>query len=295
MKAVTTALIPSGESFHFGFGPEDEGIKNSVFSELERLLRMDRWVPSFQYTVSQAALAAKEQLSLKGIGTLTFSELLLYTREGVFDVLRGQTFDILLNLGALRHPPLVKFLFFTLRNDPSLFIRHRLVRSIGSGFGSMALTGNVQAKNQTAGDEMVIEEDAAQSVAVRKDLLERASISGAIQALRKELSADETLKEELWNCAKYNLQFVFIELTLVHHNLTCRFVNMFLISVEFYMTRKPHTWSFCNCRRKGNDLYVITLARYFRKKIDANIRAKLLCVGSIRVRYLRNGSQLLLL
>jgi transcription initiation factor TFIID subunit 2 len=205
MKAVTTALIPSGEGFHFGFGPEDEGIKNSVFSELERLLRMDRWAPSFQYTVSQAALAAKEQLSLKGIGTLTFSELLLYMREGVFDVLRAQAFDILLNLGAPRHPPLVKFIFFTLRNDPSLFIRHRLVRSIGTGFGSMALTGNVQAKNQTAGDEMVIEEDAAQSVAVRKDLLERASISGAIQALRKELSTDDTLKEEMWNCAKYNL------------------------------------------------------------------------------------------
>ena len=205
MKAVTAALIPSGEAFHFGFGLEDEEIKNSVFSELERLLRMDRWVPSFQYTISQAALAVKEQLSLKGIGTLTFSELLLYAREGIFDVLRAQAFDILLNLGALRHPPLVKFIFFTLRNDPSPFIRYRLARAVGRGFGSMALTGNVQVKTQTAGDEMVIEEDAAQSVAVRKDLLERASIAGAIQALRRELSADETLKEEMWNCAKYTL------------------------------------------------------------------------------------------
>ena len=203
MKAITAALIPSGETFHFGFGSQDEEIKSAVFSELERLLRMDRWLPSFQYTVSQAALASKEQLALKGIGTLTFGELLLYAREGVFDVLRAQAFDILLNLGALRHPPLVKLIFFTLRNDPSPFIRHQLVRAIGKGFGSMALSGNIQAKTQGGGDEMVIEEDAAQSVAVRKDLLERASISGAIQALRKEISEDETLKEEIWKCARY--------------------------------------------------------------------------------------------
>lgn len=242
MKAVTTALIPSGEAFHFGFGPEDEDIKNSVFSELERLLRMDRWLPSFQYTVSQAALTSKEQLALKGIGTLTFSELLLYAREGVFDVLRAQAFDILLNLGALRHPALVKLIFFTLRSDPSPYIRHRLVRAIGRGFGSMALTGNVQVRTQSAGDEMVIEEDAAQSVAVRKDLIERASVSGAIQALRKELSEDEALKEEIWKCAKY--EFPWNMANSVHRNLTCRFDNTSWISVEFSMKRKLHIWSF---------------------------------------------------
>lgn len=214
MQAVTAALIPSGEAFHFGFGQEDEDIKNSVFTELERLLRMDRWLPSFQLTISQAALASKEQLAIKGIGTLTFGELLLYVREGIFDVFRARAFDILLNLGALRHPPLVKFVFYTLRNDTSPYIRRQLVRAIGGGFGTMALTGNVQVKTQAAGDEMVIEEDAAQSVAARKDLLERANIAGAIQALRKELSDDETLKEEIWNCAKYVVREVIADLQL---------------------------------------------------------------------------------
>ena len=170
-------------------------------------------------------MASKEQLAIKGIGTLTFCELLLYVREGTFDVLRAEAFDILLNLGALRHPPLVKLIFFTLRNDPSPFIRHRLVCAIGRGFGSMALTGNVQVATQSTVDEMVIEEDAAQSVAVRKDLLERGSISGAIQALRKELSENETLKEEMWKCAKYYL-FLGKFADIVHYNLTCRFVNM---------------------------------------------------------------------
>ena len=208
MKAVTAALIPSGDPFHFGFGSDDEEIKNAVFSELERLLPMDRWLPSFQRTISQAALSAKEQLVIKGIGTLTFSELLLFTREGIFDLLRAQAFDILLTLGALRHPPLVKLVFYTLRNDPSPFMRRALVRGVGRGFGAMALTGKVAGgKGQGGGgDEMVIEEDAAQSVAVRKDLLERASISGAIQALQKELAEDDTLKEELWETAKYLTQ-----------------------------------------------------------------------------------------
>jgi len=205
MKAVTTALIPSGEAFHFGFGPEDEEIKTSVFSELERLLRMDRWLPSFQFTISQAALSSKEQLAIKGIGTLTFGELLLYTREGIFDVLRAIAFDILLNLGALRHTPLIKLIFNTLRNDPSPYIRKRLVKAVGKGFGSMALTGNVGVKVKDPGEEMVIEEDAAQSTAVRKDLMERANIAGAIQALRKEISDDQTLKDDMWKTAKYLL------------------------------------------------------------------------------------------
>jgi transcription initiation factor TFIID subunit 2 len=243
MKAVTTALIPSGDTFHFGFGSDDEEIKNMVTSELERLLRMDRWLPSFQYTISQAALSAKEQLSIKGVGSLPTSELLLYSREGIFDVLRSQAFDILLNLGALRHSPVVKFVFFTLRSDPSPFVRRRLVRAIGRGFGSMALTGNVGGGNaQGRGDEMVIEEDAAQSVAVRKDLLERASISGAILALQKELSEDETLKEELWETAKYSPS-PWIFLMAVHLILIFRFDNTCWNYVVSYILRKRHIWS----------------------------------------------------
>lgn len=203
MRAVTEALIPSGEGFHFGFGSDDEEIKNSVFDELERLLRMDRWLPSFQYTVSQAALEAKERLAIKGIGTLTFAELLLYVREGIFDELRAQAYDILLNLGALRHAPLVKLVFYTLRSDPSPFIRRRLLKAIAMGLGAMALTGKSSQPKTQSTDEMVIEEDAAKSVAVRKDLLDRSSISGAIEALRKEIVEDRTLKDEMWRCAKY--------------------------------------------------------------------------------------------
>ena len=242
MKAVTAALIPSGDTFYFGFGPDDEEIKNTVFSELERLLRMDQWLPSFQCTISQAALAAKEQLAIKGIGALPFSELMLYSREGVFDLLRAQAFDILLNLGGLRHAPLVKLVFNTLRNDPSPFMRRRLVRAIGRGFGYMALTGNVNVRMLGAEDEMVIEEDAAQSVAVRKDLLERASISGAIQALQRELSENETLKEELWETAKYRPNLM-VCLILVHLILISRFDSMSWIYVVFSMSRKHHTWS----------------------------------------------------
>jgi hypothetical protein len=75
------------------------------------------------------------------------------------------------------------------------------------GLGSMALKGTVSRARdfQRKNDEMVIEEDAAQSVAERKDFLERASIDGAIQALRNELVEDEVLKAEMWKCVKYVL------------------------------------------------------------------------------------------
>jgi len=55
---------------------------------------------------------------------------------------------------------------------------------------------------------MVIEEDAAQSISVRKDILDRASISGAINAIRKELASNETLKSEIWNTANSGCELV---------------------------------------------------------------------------------------
>lgn len=263
MRAVTTALIPAGETFHFGFGAEDEEMKNLVFKELERLLRMDRWLPSFHFTLSQESLSAKEQLSLKGIGTLRFSELLLYVREGIFDILRVQAYEILLHLGALRHAPLIKLVFSTLRNDPSPFMRRRLVEAIGMGLGSMALTGRVDTKGQGQGDEMVVEEDAAESVAFRKDLLDRASISGAIQALRKELSDDEILKSEIWECAKYYLPFISrISFNAVVHRIWIFLRDSICWTLRvFFMMRKHRIWWCSDCPKQENASLVIISAR----------------------------------
>jgi transcription initiation factor TFIID subunit 2 len=244
MKAVTTALISVGEGFNFTFRfAGDEDHKKNAYTEFDRLLRMDRWVPSFHQTVSQAALVAKKQLAIKGVGTLTFSELLLYVREGVCDLLRAIAYDILLDLGALRHAPLVKLVFFTLRNDPSPFMRRRLVQAIARGLGAMALTGKAEpGKTGPPGDEMVIEEDAAQSVAVRKDLLERASISGAIEALRKELADDETLKVEIWKCAKY--------LPLDYSNCS---------SPQLDLSIRERALSFCRILYDEKNSYMVTL------------------------------------
>ena len=202
MKSITSSLIPVDDSFRFSFSIEEEEIKNVVLSELDRLLRMDRWLPSFQWTVSRSALASKEQLAITGIANLPFRHVLLYAREGIFDILRVQAFDILLHLGGLRHSALVKFIFYTLRNDPSPYVRQRLVAALERGFGHKAVAGNLESRRQSAADEMVIEEDAAQSLALTKDRVERATISGAIQALRNELSSNEVLKEEMWKCAK---------------------------------------------------------------------------------------------
>lgn len=296
MRAVTAVLIPAGETFHFGFGADDEEMKN-LLKELERLLRMDRWLPSFQFVVSQESLSAKEQVALKGIGTLRFSELLLYVREGVFDILRAQAFEILLHLGALRHAPLTKLVFYTLRNDPSPFMRRRLVQAVGTGLGAMALTGKVDVKTQEQGDEMVIEEDAAQSVAVRKDLLDRASISGAIQALRRELSDDDTLKTEIWECAKYSPAWIGrVYLTLnssSHLDLATRqyvldFARILYDEKTSYMVvlKLPKTRKRFTCHNLGK-VIPPSLTR-IEVEIDGT-RARSLCDGSIRGKSLRNG------
>src|SRR5947207_13167866 len=164
MKAVVESLIPSHDGFSFPSNPEDEQIKKTVLEELDRLLRMDRWLPSFQHVISQAALQAKEHLSVKGLHKLPFTELLLYSREGIFNELRSLAFETILRMGGLRHAPITKFVFYTLRTDPSPYTRRRVLKAIASGLGQMALMGKVTRKEPSLGDEMVVEEDAASSV-----------------------------------------------------------------------------------------------------------------------------------
>jgi transcription initiation factor TFIID subunit 2 len=200
MKAAVESLIPSHTGF--SFNPEDEQMKQTVIAELDRLLRMDRWLPSFQHVISQAALQAKEHLSIKGVRKLPFTDLLLYSREGIFNELRSLAIDLLLRQGGLRLPSITKFVFYTLRRDPSPYIRRRILHGIAFALGSMALT-STEPERGPMKDEMVVEEDAAKSVAVRRDLLDRASISGALAALRKEVERDEVLKREIWTTAKY--------------------------------------------------------------------------------------------
>jgi transcription initiation factor TFIID subunit 2 len=260
MKAVTEALIPAGDVFHFGFSSADEEIKSAALAELERLLRMDRWIPSFQQTVTQAVLTAKEHLHAKSLDNLPLADLLLYTREGVFDDLRAQAFDTLLRVGGLRRDPAVRYIFFTLANDPSPFMRWRVLRGLCEGLGRMALTGNVPAL-KVGGNEMVVEEDAAETTAVRKDLMERASIAGAIQALRKELAENQTLKEEMWKCAKYRPPLWLWRLMTVPRRWISRFVNRFWIFVGFCMKKRLRTWSFYDCPNRGNGWCVIASAR----------------------------------
>jgi len=129
--------------------------------------------------------------------------------------------------------------------------------------GSMALTGRVDTQGQGRGDEMVIEEDAAHSVAVRKDLLDRASISGAIQALRKELSDDETLKSEIWECAKYCFPFVSRNVfnDVVHRIWILLQDSICWILRVFCTMRKHRIWWCSNCPRQENASFVIISAR----------------------------------
>jgi transcription initiation factor TFIID subunit 2 len=163
----------------------------------------------------------------------------------------------------------------------------------------MALTGKVDVKTQAQGDEMVVEEDAAQSVAVRKDLLDRASISGAIQALRKELSDDDTLKTEIWECAKYSLLDLLdsnIYLTLhssSHLDLATRqhvldFARILYDEKTSYMVvlKLPKTRKRFTCHNLGK--VIPPSLTCIEVEIDGT-RAKSLCDGSIRGKSLRNG------
>ncbi len=190
-KAATDSNLDNSESKPF---------VGSALAEIERTQRMDRWLPSFQNVVSIAALVAKERLMRYQLIPIEFRELLEMSREGNNVLVRRQAFDCMLKLSALRHPPLVKYIFYTIERDPSAFLTRSIARSLKCGVGAVALNGrHFQVVPST--DIMVVEEDTAAADEQRKDQRSRTSVAGAIAAVRAELGNDEQLKESIWAVA----------------------------------------------------------------------------------------------
>lgn len=170
--------------------------------ELERLQRMDRWRSSHQNLITRTIIHGKERLMQAGLLPTSFKELMDFTREEHYVLVRAQAFSSMLKLGALRTAGLAKYVLSILDLDPSSYLRHHLSIELEYGVGAMALRGSrTRYGTHADGDSMIIEEDTSAAVELRKDRESRMTIEGALAVLRLEFAENEVLKEYLWRAA----------------------------------------------------------------------------------------------
>lgn len=175
----------------------EEKLERDVVTEIDRYRRMDEWSSSFQNIYSRTALRCQLRLTRAKIMDLDMIHFLQYTRSGTFDMLRLEAFDCLVELDIFTTPEVLRWFLFNMSSDNSAWIRHGLHSMMGRALASVAF-GTDQASNEPLpSDNLIIEQESTTDVR-RADLARKQTMSGALEALKRELSQNTALKEALW-------------------------------------------------------------------------------------------------
>lgn len=175
----------------------EEQLEKDAVAEIDRYRRMDEWSSSFQNLYSRAALHCQMQLMQAKIADADVMQFLPYTRVGTYDLLRLDAFECLVELDIFQSPELLRWFIFTLSNDPSVWLRWRLHGLLGKALAPVAFGRSVVKEPSTAADGLIIEQESSTELR-QADLARRQTVTGALAALKAEVSGDQVLKECLW-------------------------------------------------------------------------------------------------
>ena len=207
MRSLCHAMLgrneprPDEELDHFDMervleSQAEEQLEKDAIAEFDRYRRMDEWSGSFQNLYARAALQCQMQLMQAKIQDLDLMRFIPYTRSGTYDLLRIQAFECLVELDISQIPDLLRWLIFTMTSDSSAWVRHHCQRLFGRALAQIAFGRPQQTENiQTGG--LIIEQESSTEVR-QADLARRQTIPGAIEALKREISDDPSIKEYLW-------------------------------------------------------------------------------------------------
>ncbi|KAF7716517.1 Transcription initiation factor TFIID subunit 2 [Penicillium ucsense] len=243
-----TESRPEDELSHFDMervieAQAEEQLEKDAIAEFDRYRRMDEWSSSFQNLYSRAALQCQLRLMKANVQEVDLMRFVSYTRSGTFDLLRVQAFECLVELDIAQHPELLRWLMYTMTSDSSAYIRHRCQRLFGRALAQVAFgrTQPVQAV-QTGG--LIIEQESSTEVR-QADLARRQTVPGAIEALKRELATEPSLRENMWAaCNSANLGILELsELTdvcsVLFESITSKMVKL----------RYPRFWKVQNMGR----------------------------------------------
>ncbi|KAJ5626144.1 hypothetical protein N7510_002453 [Penicillium lagena] len=206
MRSLCDAMLgrseprPEEELDHFDMervleAQAEEQLEKDTIAEIDRYRRIDDWSSSFQNIYARAALQCQMQFMQARMIELDPMRFIPYTRPGTYDLLRLQAFECLVNLDLSNSPELMRWLVFTLSSDPSAYVRQHCQALFGQALAQIAFGRPQQETTQAGG--LIIEQES--STAVRQaDLARRQTVPGAIEALKRELASDTSLKEYLW-------------------------------------------------------------------------------------------------
>ncbi|KAL4765133.1 transcription initiation factor TFIID subunit TAF2 [Aspergillus foveolatus] len=175
----------------------EEQLEKDAIAEIDRYRRMDEWSSSFQNLYSRAALYCQMQLMQAKIAEVDVMQFLPYTRVGTYDLLRLDAFECLVELDIFKSPELLQWFIFTMSNDPSIWLRWQLHGLFGRALAPVAFGRGVINEPPPATDGLIIEQESSTEVR-QADLARRQTVTGALAALKTEVSGDQVLKECLW-------------------------------------------------------------------------------------------------
>ncbi|KAL4977749.1 hypothetical protein BDW66DRAFT_131644 [Aspergillus desertorum] len=175
----------------------EEQLEKDAIAEIDRYRRMDEWSSSFQNLYSRAALYCQMQLMQAKIAEVDVMQFLPYTRVGTYDLLRLDAFGCLVELDIFKSPELLRWFIFTMSNDPSVWLRWQLHGLFGKALAPVAFGRGVVNELPPTADGLIIEQESSTEVR-QADLARRQTVTGALAALKAEVSGDQVLKECLW-------------------------------------------------------------------------------------------------
>ncbi|KAJ5719848.1 hypothetical protein N7493_006726 [Penicillium malachiteum] len=210
MRSLCHALLGRNESRqeddmeHFDmqraldFQAEEQLEKDSL-AEFDRYRRMDEWSGSYQNLYARAALQCQMQMMQAKIQEFDLMRFIPYTRAGTYDLLRLQAFDCLVELDISQIPELVRWLIYSMTSDSSAYVRHHCQRLFGRALAMIAFGRPTQPESNNV-HGLVIEQESTTEIR-QADLARRQTVPGAIEALKRELVSDVSLKEYIWAAA----------------------------------------------------------------------------------------------
>ncbi|KAJ5664649.1 hypothetical protein N7462_011462 [Penicillium macrosclerotiorum] len=207
MRSLCHAMLgrnesrPDDELAHFDMervleSQAEEQLEKDTIAEFDRYRRMDEWSSSFQNLYARAALHCQMQLMQAKIQDLDLMRFIPYTRSGTYDLLRLQAFECLVDLDISQNHDLFRWLIYSMTSDSSAYVRHHCQLLFGRALAQVAF-GRPQEAEMTQGDGLIIEQESSTEVR-QADLARRQTVPGAIEALKREISGDTSLRDYMW-------------------------------------------------------------------------------------------------
>ncbi|ORX37731.1 hypothetical protein BD324DRAFT_623057 [Kockovaella imperatae] len=124
---------------------ENRDLLKQGVESIERIMTLDRLVPSFHNVITEAGLKTRVKLVLSGHLFNDSRPFLGYTREGNFEELRLTAFDcLLLCRPAGKSTTLINYFFDVIMNDPSLNVRRHVARAVSESISLSLALGDVK-------------------------------------------------------------------------------------------------------------------------------------------------------